>query len=126
MTTRFQETFLRFSHGAERHIKEKNFVLILAFFVGIFSGCAAIVLKFLIHFISTVLTGQDQHGGGNYLYILLPAAGVCCSALYVCASWCATTSAMAIPCALCFRDFAEQSRLKRHNMYTSLLASSVS
>lgn len=83
MTTRFQETFLRFLMWRERHIKEKNFVLILAFFVGIFSGCAAIVLKFLIHFISTVLTGQINMESGNYLYILLPAAGVLLSALYV-------------------------------------------
>ncbi len=78
----------------ERHIKGKELVLILAFFVGIFSGCAAIVLKFLIHFISTVLTGQINMESGNYLYILLPAAGVR-SRRYMCASWCATISAMA-------------------------------
>ena len=66
----------------ERHIKEKNFVLILALFVGIFSGCAAIVLKFLIHFICPVLTGRIKMASGNYLYLLLPAPGALLSALF--------------------------------------------
>ncbi len=51
-----KELFMKFLLWRDRHIKERNFVLVLAFVVGIFSGLAAIVLKFLIHFISTVLT----------------------------------------------------------------------
>ncbi len=107
----------------ERHIKEKNFVLILAFFVGIFSGCAAIVLKFLIHFISTVLTGQINMESGNYLYILLPAAGVLLSALYV--RFVVRDNISHGVTRVLYAISQNKSRLKRHNMYTSLLASSV-
>ena len=100
----------------ERHIKEKNFVLILAFFVGIFSGCAAIVLKFLIHFISTVLTGQINMESGNYLYILLPAAGVLLSALYV--RFVVRDNISHGVTRVLYAISQNKSRLKRHNMYT--------
>ena len=78
-----KDWFMKFLLWRDRHIKEKNFVLVLAFFVGIFSGLAAIVLKFLIHFISTVLTSRINLESGNYLYILLPAVGVVITALFV-------------------------------------------
>ena len=60
----------------ERHIKEKSFVMVLALMVGIFSGVAAIVLKYLIHLISSSLTSGLNVTAGNYLYILYPAMGV--------------------------------------------------
>lgn len=47
---------MRFILWRERHVKEKNFVLVLALFVGVFAGLAAMVLKWLIHTISGVLT----------------------------------------------------------------------
>ena len=80
---KLHEAFLRFVTWRERHIKEKNFVLILAFFVGLFSGVAALVLKFPIHTISGALTSHVNPEAGNYLYILLPAVGVILTALYV-------------------------------------------
>ncbi len=67
----------------ERHIKEKSFVMVLALMVGIFSGVAAIVLKYLIHLISSSLTSGLNVTAGNYLYILYPAMGVIIAALYV-------------------------------------------
>ena len=47
---------MRFIQWRERHVKEKDFVLVLALFVGIFAGLAAMVLKWLIHTISRILT----------------------------------------------------------------------
>ncbi len=38
---------MRFIQWREKHVKEKNFVLVLALFVGIFAGLAAMVLKWL-------------------------------------------------------------------------------
>lgn len=49
---RVKDSFMAFLIWREHHIKEKNFVLLLAFLVGILGGFAAMVLKFLIHFIS--------------------------------------------------------------------------
>ena len=40
----------------EANIKEKQFILILSFLVGIFTAIAALFLKFLIHQIQNFLT----------------------------------------------------------------------
>ena len=46
----------------ERRIKEKNFILIVSFLVGICTAASAIILKQLIHFIQQLLTGGNHAG----------------------------------------------------------------
>ena len=75
-SSRFNDLMLRFVLWRQRHIKEKTFVLVLAFIVGICCGFAALLLKTLIHFISHVLTGQMNLIGGNYLYFIYPVIGI--------------------------------------------------
>jgi chloride channel protein, CIC family len=41
----------RFIIWRERNIKEKRFILLLSFLVGIFTAFAALILKVLIHWI---------------------------------------------------------------------------
>ncbi len=118
-----KEMFMKFLLWRDRHIKERNFVLVLAFFVGIFSGLAAIVLKYLIHFISTVLTSRINLESGNYLYILLPAVGVVLTALFV--RYVVRDNISHGVTRVLYAISQNKSRLKRHNIYTSVLASSV-
>ena len=118
-----KELFMKFLLWRDRHIKERNFVLVLAFFVGIFSGLAAIVLKFLIHFISTVLTSRINLESGNYLYILLPAVGVVLTAFFV--RYVVRDNISHGVTRVLYAISQNKSRLKRHNIYTSVLASSV-
>lgn len=114
---------MRFLIWREHHIKEKNFVLLLAFAVGIFGGLAALVLKFLIHTISGVLTAHVNIAQGNYLYILLPAAGVILAALYV--RYIVRDDISHGVTRVLYAISQNKSRLKRHNIYTSVIASSV-
>ena len=118
-----KDVFMRFLIWREHHVKEKNFVLILAFFVGIFGGLAAMVLKFLIHFISSTLTAHVNLDSGNYLYILLPAVGVVLVALYV--RYVVRDDISHGVTRVLYAISQNKSRLKRHNIYTSVLASSV-
>lgn len=120
---RLRDAFFSFLLWREKHIKEKNFVLLLAFLVGIFSGLAAIVLKFLIHTISGALTARVNPEAGNYLYILLPAAGVILTALYV--RYIVRDDISHGVTRVLYAISQNKSRLKRHNIYTSVLASSV-
>ncbi len=120
---RLREAFFSFLLWREQHIKEKNFVLLLAFLVGIGSGLAALVLKFLIHYISTVLTEGVNLESGNYLYILLPAVGVVITALYV--RYVVRDDISHGVTRVLYSISQNKSRLKRHNIYTSVLASSV-
>ena len=49
----------------EKHISEKTLVVILSLFVGVMAGLAAMVLKWLIHFISSILTSFVNPDTGN-------------------------------------------------------------
>ena len=120
---RIREVFFSFLLWREKHISEKNFVIVLAFIVGIFSGLAALVLKFLIHYISTVLTAGVNLESGNYLYIHLPAVGVVITALYV--RYVVRDDISHGVTRVLYAISQNKSRLKRHNVYTSVLASSV-
>ena len=121
--SRVQETFFKFLMWRERHVKERTFILFVAFLVGIFGGLAALLLKLLIHFISSVLTSQIDVSAGNYVYIIFPAIGVIISALYV--RYVVKDNISHGVTRVLYAISQNKSRLKRHNIYTSIVASSV-
>lgn len=120
---RINNWMLQFLRWRQHHIKEKNFVLVLALMVGLLGGLAAMLLKFLIHTISHLLIGDFNSVGGNYLYIVYPVIGIILAGMYVRyvvrdnISHGVTRVLQAIS--------QNKSRLKAHNMYSSLVASSV-
>jgi len=117
------DIFLRFILWREKHIKERTFILIVAFLVGIFGGMAAILLKVLIHFISGILTSQVNISAGNYVYIIMPAIGVIISALYV--RYVVKDDISHGVTRVLYAISQNKSRLKRHNIYSSIVASSI-
>ena len=119
------EWFLKFLAWRERHIKEKNFVIFLSFLVGIFGGLAAMALKWLIHTIGSIVIGwgADIHAGFNISYILAPAIGIVIVALFV--RYVVRDDISHGVTQVLYAISQKKSRLKSHNMYTSLLASSV-
>ncbi len=120
---RFNRWMLNFLRWRQHHIKEKNFVLILALIVGVLCGFAAMLLKFLIHTIAHFLTGNFSEVGGNYLFFVYPVIGIILAGIYVRhilkdnISHGVTRVLQAIS--------QNKSRLKAHNMYSSLFASSI-
>ena len=60
----------------EANIKEKQFILILSFLVGIFTAFAALILKFFIHQIQNFLTDNFNATEANYLYLVYPVVGI--------------------------------------------------
>ena len=117
------DLFLRFVLWREKHVKEKTFVLFVAFLVGLFGGLAALLLKTLIHFISGGLTSQVDISAGNYVYILFPSIGVIIAALYV--RYVVKDDISHGVTRVLYAISQNKSRLKRHNIYTSLVASSI-
>lgn len=120
---RMQDAFLRFLAWREKHVKEKTFILFVAFLVGLLGGAAAILLKVLIHLISGALTSRVDISAGNYVYIILPAIGVIISALYV--RYVVKDDISHGVTRVLYSISQNKSRLKRHNIYTSLIASSI-
>ncbi len=121
--SKLHAAFMRFLTWREHHIKESTFVLFLALLVGIFCGLAAQALKYLIHVISHALTSHADPDSGNYLYILLPTLGVVITALFV--RYVVKDNISHGVTRVLYSISQNKSRLKRHNTYTSLLASSV-
>ena len=76
----FYRRLLRFR---EKHIKEKQFILLLSFLVGIFTALAAWVLKWLIHEIELFLTDNFDVTGANWLYLIYPVVGIFLTGLFV-------------------------------------------
>lgn len=119
----FEAAFMRLLVWRERHIKEKTFVSILALIVGILGGLAALVLKWLIHAISGFLTSHMSISGGNYLYLLYPLAGILITSLFV--KYVVRDNISHGVTRVLYALSQNKSRLKKHNMYTSVLASSI-
>ena len=120
---RFNELFMKLLVWRERYIKEKTFVIILALVVGIVAGVAALVLKTLIYLISTALTSKIDIEEGSFLYLIYPLIGILLTMLYV--KYVVRDNISHGVTRVLYSISQNKSRLKRHNMYTSLLASSI-
>lgn len=121
--SRFQQWLASVRQWRENHIKEKTFVVVLALVVGAVSGLAAVLLKFLIGLISGVLTKHVQITSGNYEYLVFPVVGILLAGMYV--RYVIKDDIYHGVTRVLYAIAQRKSRLKRHNMYASLAASSV-
>lgn len=120
---RFTDWWMRVVIWREHHVKEKTFVLILALFVGIAGGFAAQLLKFLIHLIATWLTSHFSITNANYLYLVYPVVGILLTVLFV--KYVVKDNISHGVTKVLYAISRNKSRLKRKNMYASLVASSI-
>ena len=73
----------RFIIWREKNVKEKRFILVLSFLVGIFTAFAALILKLLIHWIQNFLTENFDTTEANYQYLIYPVVGIFLAGLFV-------------------------------------------
>lgn len=118
-----RNAFMKMILWRERHIKEKTFVVLLALVVGVLGGFAALLLKSLIHWIATFLTSGFSATTGNYMYAILPALGVLITLLFV--RFVVRDNISHGVTRVLYAISQNKSRLKRHNIYSSLCASSI-
>ncbi len=107
----------------EKHISEKTFVIFLSLLVGIFGGFAAVILKWLINAISSMLTSHIAIDEGSYLYLVYPMVGILITMLYV--KYVVRDNISHGVTKVLYAISQNKSRLKVHNIYTSLVASSI-
>ena len=112
--------WMRFLVWRGRHIKEKTLVIILSLVVGLLAGLAAIVLKWLIHMIGGTLTAHVNVNEGNYLFIVYPVVGVLLACWYV--RYVVRDNISHGVTRVLYAISQNKSRLKPHNMYTSVVA----
>ena len=105
----------------EANIKEKQFILILSFLVGIFTAFAALILKFFIHQIQNFLTDNFNATEANYLYLVYPVVGIFLAGWFV-RNIVKDDISHGVTKIL-YAISRRQGRIKRHNIWSSTIAS---
>ncbi len=113
----------RFLTWREKNIKEKRFILVLSFLVGIFTALAALLLKLLIHWIQKFLTDNFNVTEANYLYLVYPVVGIFLTGLFV--RYVVKDDISHGVTKILYAISRRQSRIKRHNTWSSIIASSI-
>ena len=60
----------------EKHLTDRQMLLILAFIIGILASFAAYILHTLIHQIQAILTEGFEINSFNWLYLVFPVIGI--------------------------------------------------
>lgn len=120
---KFTELWLRFVIWREHHIKEKTFLILLSLIVGVLCGIAAQALKFLIHWIAGILTSHFSSTTENYLYLVYPVVGILLTVLFV--KYVVKENISHGVTKVLYAISRNKSRLKKRNMWASLISSSI-
>ncbi|MDE5703093.1 chloride channel protein [uncultured Bacteroides sp.] len=115
--------FQQFLLWREKNIKEKQFILILSFLVGIFTAFTALILKMLIHWIQNFLTDNFNTTEANYLYLVYPVVGIFLAGLFV--RHIVKDDISHGVTKILYAISRRQGRIKRHNTWSSVIASSI-
>ncbi len=113
--------FQRITVWRGKHIKERQFILLLSFIVGILSGFAAVLLKSTIHYTHQFLDEKMAIGSSNYLYLALPAIGIIITVLWV--KYFVKDKIGHGISRILFAMSKKSGILKLHNTYSSIVAS---
>lgn len=105
----------------ERHISEKQLVLLLSFFVGCFSALAAIILKTFIHLIQWFIEEHLIAGEHTWWYLICPMIGITLSALFV--RYIVKDDISHGITKILYAISQRKSIIKAHNMWTSIVGS---
>lgn len=119
----FKGLYNNFLVWKTKNIKEKQMVLFVSFLIGIFTALAAFILKKLIHLFQDILTSNFLTEGANYIYLITPAVGILIAGLYV--KYIVRDDIGHGVTKILYAISQRKSFIKIHNMYTSIVASSI-
>ena len=105
------------------NISERNFIYLLSLIIGLLSGFAALVLKNLIHFVAEKLTHWFTVDGISYLYLVYPFIGILLTVLFV--KYFIKDNIGHGVAKILYSISRKSSRIKAHNTYSSMIASSL-
>ena len=121
--TEYRTWFVKMNQWRKENISEKMFVLILAFFVGLFSAIAAFILHWIINQIVHLLTSQFDAGSYNWLYLAYPVIGIYLTSLFV--RYIVKDNISHGITRILYAISSNKSRLKPHNTWSSVIASAI-
>jgi CIC family chloride channel protein len=104
-------------------IPEKNFIYLLSLFIGLLTGLAALTLKNLIHFVEVKITQWVTVDSISYWYLIYPMIGIFLTVIFV--KFIIKDNIGHGVAKILFSISRKNSRLKPHNSYSSMIASSL-
>lgn len=107
----------------QRHVSDRELVLVLAFMVGFLASLAAYVLHFIIHEIKDLITSGFQVATINWLYLLYPVIGIWLTSSFV--KYVVRDNISHGITRVLYAISTKQSRLKGHNTWSSIVASAI-
>jgi CIC family chloride channel protein len=119
----WQELLNRMVSWRITNLSERNFIYIVSLLVGLVSGFAALILKKLIHFVEVQLTGWFEATTFSYLYLAYPILGISLTWLFV--KYIVKDDIGHGVSRILFAISRKSGRLKQHNTWTSMVASSM-
>jgi len=105
----------------EKHIRERYFILILSFLIGIFTSLAALLLKTTTHWLQLFLTSHADVTKANYFYLIYPVIGLLLAGLFV--KYIVKDDIGHGVTKILYAISQRKSRIKQHNLWSSLVAS---
>lgn len=117
------DLYIKILDWREQHIKQQQFILILSLLVGILSAIAAHLLKGAIHLIQNLLVNHFSRTDVNYWYLFFPAVGMLLASLFV--RFIVKDDISHGITRILYAISQRKSILKLHNVWTSLVGSSL-
>ena len=122
-TTQATSWLRKFISWRDEHLSNKQFILILSFFVGFFAACAAVILHWLIKEIQMMLTAGFDYTTFNWLYLLYPVIGIYITSLFV--KYIVRDDISHGITRILYAIATKKSRLASHHCWSSVIASAI-
>ncbi|MFA7138996.1 MAG: chloride channel protein, partial [Bacteroidales bacterium] len=106
-----------------KHLSEQQFLILLAFLVGLISGFAAIVLKNTLHFMSGLLTSGFDVESASWMYLLYPVTGILLTLIFI--TFVIKEDISHGVSKILYAFSRKNSLIKPHNMWSSIVSSTL-
>ena len=107
----------------EKYLSQRQFVLLLSFFVGIFTSILAYLLKQFISWIASLLMAGFDATGSNWLFLVYPVVGIFLTALFI--KYVVNDDIGHGVTKILYAISRRQGHIRRHNCWSSVIASGI-
>lgn len=114
---------IRFFAWRTKHLKQRQFILILSLIIGILSGLAAVLLKNIVHFVHQLLTSGFDLESENILYLFYPITGIIITVIFV--KYILKDDIGHGVSKILYSMSKRNGYIKTHNTYSSMVASTM-
>jgi len=122
MRSEINKILIRINVWRVRNISEQNFVIFLSLIVGVVSGIAAVILKNAIHF-SIKFLETNFLSESLFYYLLFPILGIALTYLFI--KYIVKDNISHGVTRVLYSISKQNSILKKHNTWTSIVASTI-